>query len=209
MPRPDRLPRFTPVERLTHRATAAISTVLIATGLTLYLPSLSLLIARRPLVEGLHVAAGLLLPLPVLAASLSREFRADLTVLNRFAPEDWQWLRRADRRGAGLPIGKFNAGQKLAAAAFAAAGVVLLGTGIMLLLPTQLGLSDALRQGATIVHDSTTLALLALLVGHAYQAYAHPEARRALRTGSMETSYAEQQYPAWAEQSELAAKELS
>ena len=199
MPRPDRLPRFTPVERFTHRATAALCAVLIATGLTLYLPSLSLRIGRRPLVEGLHVAAGLLLPLPMLAALLSREFRADLAILNRFAPGDWQWLRRSDRRGAGLPIGKFNAGQKLAAAAFAAAGVVLFGTGIMLLLPTQLELSDGLRQGATIVHDSTTLALLALLLGHAYQAYAHPEARRALRTGSMDTGYALQHYPAWAE----------
>ena len=198
MPRPDRLPRFTPVERFAHRSTAAISGVLIATGLTLYLPSLSLLIARRPLVEGLHVAAGLLLPLPVLVALLSREFRADLAMLNRFAPADWQWLRRADRRAAGLPVGKFNAGQKLAAAAFAAGGVVLLGTGIMLLLPTQLGLSDGLRQGATIVHDSTTLALLALLLGHAYQAYAHPEARRALRTGEMDRAYAEEHYPSWA-----------
>jgi formate dehydrogenase subunit gamma len=200
MPPPDRLPRFTALERFTHRATAALCGVLVATGLTLYVPSLSLLIARRPLVEGLHVAAGLLLPVPFLAATLSSAFRADLAVLNRFIPADWDWLRRSGRREAGLPIGKFNPGQKLAAAAFAAAGVVLLGTGLMLLLPTQLGLSDGLRQGATIVHDSTTLALLALLVGHAYLAYTHPEARRALRTGSMDTGYAQQHYAGWAEQ---------
>ena len=202
MPRPERLPRFTAVERYTHRATALLCAVLVATGMTLYLPSLSLLVARRPLVEGLHVAAGLLLPVPFLAATVSSAFRADLVALNRFIPEDWDWLRRSGRREAGLPIGKFNPGQKLAAAAFAAAGVVLFGTGIMLLLPTQLGLSDGLRQGATIVHDSTTLALLALLVGHAYLAYTHPEARRALRTGSMDTRYAQQHYAGWAESTE-------
>jgi formate dehydrogenase subunit gamma len=198
MPRPDRLPRFTPAERRTHRATAALCGVLVVTGLTLYLPSLSLLVGRRPVVEGLHVAAGLLLPLPALAALLSPGFRADLAALNRFFPDDWRWLRRRDDR---LTAGKFNAGQKLAAAAFAAGGVVLFGTGIMLLLPTQLQLSDSLRQGATIVHDSVTLALLALLVGHAYLAYAHPEARTALRTGSMDARYAEEHYPGWARSS--------
>lgn len=198
MHQPDRLPRFTAAERFAHRATATLTFVLTATGLVLYLPSLSLLVGRRPVIEGVHVTAGLLLPIPTFVAFLSPAFRADLTMLNRFIPEDWQWLRRPDRRAAGLEIGKFNAGQKLAASAFAAAGVVLAGTGLMLLLPGQLNLPDGLRQGATIVHDSTTLALLALLAGHAYLAYTHPEARRALRTGSMDTRYAQNAYPAWA-----------
>jgi formate dehydrogenase subunit gamma len=194
MPPPDRLARFTPAERMTHRATAALCGVLAVTGMTLYLPSLSLLVGRRPLVEGAHVVAGLLLPLPTLAALLSPAFRADLAVLNRFTPADRQWLRRTP---GPVATGKFNAGQKLAAAAFAAAGVLLLGTGIMLTLPTQLGLSDSLRQGATLVHDTVTLALLALLGGHAYLAYRHPEARAALRTGSMDAGYALQHHPAW------------
>ena len=198
MSRPDRLVRFTPVVRLVHRSTASLALLLLASGLVLYLPSLSLLVGRRPLVEGVHVAAGLLLPLPVLLALATPSFRADLGALNRFTPHDWAWLRRRDRRRTGLPVGKFNAGQKLAAAAFGAAGVVLLGTGLMLLLPTQLGLSDPLRQGATIVHDSTTLALLALLIGHARLAYRHPEARQAMRTGLMDVAYAERNHADWA-----------
>src|SRR4051812_29162505 len=68
MPQADRLERFTPVERFAHRSTAALTLVLLATGLVLYLPSLSLLVGRRPVLEALHVVAGLLLPLPVLAA---------------------------------------------------------------------------------------------------------------------------------------------
>lgn len=202
MSRPDRLPRFTPAERFAHRAVATLGLILTASGLILYLPELSLLVARRTVVEGVHVIAGLLLPLPVFAALLSPAFRADLAVLNRFLPDDWAWLRNRDRRAPGLPVGKFNAGQKLAAAAFGAAGVVLFGTGIMLLLPSLLGLSDGLRQGATIVHDTTTLALVALLIGHARLAYRHPEARQALRTGTMDVTYAERHHAEWARSSQ-------
>ena len=199
MPPPDTVVRFTPVERFAHRSTASLAVLLLISGLTLYLPSLSLLVGRRPLVEGVHVVAGLLLPLPVLIALATPSFRADLGALNRFSPHDWTWLRRPERRRSPrYPVGKFNAGQKLAAAAFGAGGVVLLGTGLMLLLPTQLGLSDPLRQGATIVHDTVTLALLALLIGHARLAYRHPEARRAMRTGLMDAEYAEQNHADWA-----------
>jgi formate dehydrogenase subunit gamma len=198
MPRPERLPRFSPAERFAHRAVATLGLILTVSGLVLYLPELSLLVARRTLVEGVHVVAGLLLPLPVFAALLSPAFRADLAALNRFRPSDWDWLRNTERRTATLPVGKFNAGQKLAAAAFGAAGVVLFGTGLMLLLPDQLSLSDGLRQGATIVHDTTTLALVALLAGHASLAYRHPESRRAMRTGTMDAEYAEQHYSLWA-----------
>jgi formate dehydrogenase subunit gamma len=202
MPRPEGLPRFSPAERFAHRAVATLGLILTVSGLILYLPELSLLVARRTLVEGVHVIAGLLLPLPVFAALLSPAFRADLAALNRFPPSDWAWLRNRERRTSRLPVGKFNAGQKLAAAAFAGAGVVLFGTGIMLLLPSQLSLSDGLRQGATIVHDTTTLALVALLVGHASLAYRHPESRRALRTGTMDVAYAEQNYSEWARTSQ-------
>lgn len=183
---------------MVHRAVALLGMILIGSGLVLYIPSLSLLVARRPAVEGLHVAAGLLLPVPVFVALLSSAFRADLAVLNRFVPADRAWLRRRHRRRAALETGKFNAGQKLAAAAFAAAGVVLFGTGVMLAVPGQLGLTDSLREGATLVHDTTTLAVIALLIGHARLAYRHPEARAALRTGSMDTDYAQQNYGEWA-----------
>lgn len=200
MPRPDRVRRFSRAVRYTHRATSGLFVTLSVTGLVLYLPALSLLVGRRPLVEALHVAAGLVLPMPALAAWLSPEFRADMSALNRFTAADWAWLRRSDRRAARLPLGKFNGGQKLAAACFAAAVAVLFGTGIMLLIPTQLHLSTDLRQGATIVHDTTTWASLLLLVAHAWIAYSRPEARRALRDGTIDTRYAMREYPAWAHQ---------
>jgi formate dehydrogenase subunit gamma len=198
MRRPDTIARFSPVERFAHRSTALLVMVLTATGFSLFYQPLALIVGRRTLVEGIHVVAGLLLPLPTFVALLSAQFRNDLARLNRFAPDDWEWLRRRDRRRTSLSVDKFNAGQKLASACFGAAGVVLLGTGLLLLFPDQLSLSDNLRQGATVVHDATTLALVALLVGHARLAIRHPEARAAMRTGAMDAKYARREYAAWA-----------
>jgi cytochrome b subunit of formate dehydrogenase len=200
--RPETLPRFTPVERFAHRSTALLVLVLIASGMSLFYQPLALVVGRRPLVEGVHVVAGFLLPLPTFVALLSAEFRADLSRLDRFAPDDWEWLRRRDRRRTSLAVDKFNAGQKLAAACFGAAGVVLFGTGVLLLFPGQLSLSDNIRQGATVVHDATTLALVALLLGHAWLAMRHPESRAAMRTGAMDREYARREYAAWAAQAE-------
>ena len=195
---PESLARFTPIERFAHRSTALLVLVLIASGFSLFYQPLALIVGRRPIVEAIHVVAGFLLPVPTFIALLSAEFRADLGHLNRFAPDDWEWLRRRDRRRTSLAVEKFNAGQKIAAACFGAAGVVLFGTGILLLFPDQLSLSDSIRQGATVVHDATTLALVALLAGHARLAMRHPEARAAMRTGAMDAEYARREYAAWA-----------
>ena len=200
MPRPpDGLPRFTPAERFVHRSTALLVGVLVATGAVLYAEPLAVAVGRRPLMAGLHVAAGLLLAVPTaLALLLSQAFREDVARLGRFGPDDSTWLRRRDRRTAGLRVGKFNAGQKLAASAVAGAGLVLLGSGLLLLAPVRLDLPDAVREGATFTHDVFTFGLLALLVGHAWQAWRHPEARAALRSGVVDRGYALREHPTWA-----------
>jgi formate dehydrogenase subunit gamma len=173
--------------------------VLAVTGAALYVPSLALLVGRRTAVEAVHVVAGLLLPVPTLAAlAVSASLRADVRALNRMTGTDWAWLRRRNRRHAGLPVGKFNGGQKLAAAVVAGAGLVLLGTGLLLLAPARFALPVGVRQGATITHDLFTFGLLVLLAGHVWLAYRHPEARLALRTGSVDRGYAEREHPAWA-----------
>lgn len=200
-PPPDLLPRFTRAETWVHRSTAALVTVLFATGAVLYLEPLALLVGRRLLIEGTHIAAGLMLPLPTLVGLWrSPELRADVAVLARFQPVDGTWLRQRNRRSAGLAVGKFNGGQKLAAATIAGAGLVLFGTGLLLLAPAWWDLPVPLRQGATITHDLFTFGLLLLLAGHLWLALRHPEARAALRTGQVDRSYAEREHPAWAEQ---------
>jgi len=196
------LSRFTAAERLVHRSTAALIAVLTATGAVLYYEPFALAVGRRPLVEGLHIAAGLLLPVPTIAGlALSAAFRHDVRTLGRMSKLDWLWLRRRDRRTARLPIGKFNGGQKLASAVLLGALLVLFGTGLLLIAPVTINLPVKLRTGATITHDLFTFGVLLLLGGHFWLALRHPEARTALRTGQMDLGYAEIEYAGWAAES--------
>jgi formate dehydrogenase subunit gamma len=193
-----RLPRFTVAERWVHRATAALVGVLLATAAALYYEPVAIAVGRRPLVAGVHVVAGLLLPVPTLLGLLSPAFRADLSRLNRLTSVDRAWLRRRDRRVAGLPVGKFNGGQKVASAFVAGAGLVLFGSGLVLLGPVRVDVPVGWRQGATLVHDLLAAGLFVVLAGHVWQAYRHPEARAAMRTGSVDTAYASREHPQWA-----------
>jgi formate dehydrogenase subunit gamma len=200
MPPPaDTLPRFSRAETLVHRTTALLVAVLVATGAELYVEALAVAVGRRTLMASLHVTAGVLLAAPTaLGLLFDPAFRRDVTRLGRFGPDDWAWLRRKDRRGAGLRVGKFNGGQKVAASVLAGSGLVLLASGLMLLAPLQLDLPDSVREGATFTHDVFTFGLIALLLGHFWQAWRHPEARAALRTGVVDRDYAEREHPEWA-----------
>jgi formate dehydrogenase subunit gamma len=206
--KPDTLPRFTVTEKWVHRVTGALIAILTVTGAVLYYEPFALAVGRRPIVEGTHIAAGLLLPLPSLVGSLmSPALRHDFAILGRMTRTDWQWLRRKDRRIARLPIGKFNGGQKLASAVLLGALLVLFFTGLLLIAPVRIDLPVGMRQGATIVHDLFTFGVLALLTGHFWLAVRHPEARHALRTGRMDRRYAETEYSGWAAQTQAAMRD--
>ncbi|HEY6745590.1 MAG TPA: cytochrome b/b6 domain-containing protein [Mycobacteriales bacterium] len=193
---PPELVRFAPSSRAVHRATAVLGIVCLVTAAALYLEPLAELVGRRNLVVDLHVWSGLALPAPALLGALARATRADFGLLNRFTPADREWLRRRDRRRAGLPVGKFNAGQKLNAALSAGGGLVLLGTGIVMAYGRRWPLD--LRIGATFVHDWTAAAFLLLVLGHLWFASHDEDARRGMRTGSVPAGWALQQHPAWA-----------
>ena len=190
------LVRFAPASRRVHRATAVLVGACLLTAAVLYLEPLSVLVGRRELVMRVHVLAGLALPLPVLLGRLSAAYRDDLRELNRFGPADAEWLRRRDRRAARLPVGKFNAGQKLNAALSAGGGLVLLGTGIVMEYGRSWPLS--LRTGATFVHDWTAAAVLLLVLGHLWLASRDTDARRGMRTGWVPLDWARREHPAWA-----------
>ncbi|MEU0771027.1 cytochrome b/b6 domain-containing protein [Streptomyces albogriseolus] len=190
--------RFAPAQRWAHRAMALLMGVCVATAACLYVPQLAQLAGRRALVVTLHQWSGLLLPVPVLAAAVSRAFRADLARLNRFGPHDRVWLRaalRRDRRPASRPAGKFNAGQKLYAAWIAGATLVMLGTGLLMWFTHLTPL--VWRTAATFVHGWLALTVGIVLAGHVGMALADPEARRGLRTGSVRREWAEREHPLW------------
>ncbi|MFJ9212178.1 cytochrome b/b6 domain-containing protein [Streptomyces sp. NPDC102264] len=196
-----RIRRFSRAERWVHRVTGALMLLCVATAACLYVPQLAELVGRRALVVTLHEWSGLLLPVPLLLGLASRALRADLRRLNRFLPYDAEWLRavrRRDARPGARPAGKFNAGQKLYAGWIAGAVLVMLGTGLLMWFT---GLAPVLwRTSATFVHDWLALAIGVVLAGHIGMAYGDPQARRGMRTGSVDRAWAEREHPRWKEE---------
>jgi formate dehydrogenase subunit gamma len=196
-PRPTVFPRFTPAERWVHQATALLAGVCIATAACLYVAPLAELVGRRRLVVTVHEWSGIALPLPVLLGLASRALRSDLERLNRFHDHDRRWLRAAVTRRAArdIPSGKFNAGQKVYAAWTAGAGLVMVGTGLMLWFPDFVALS--LRTGATFVHDWLALAVGVVVAGHIWRAAADPGAREGMWRGSVSRVWADREHRLW------------
>lgn len=193
----DRVLRFARAERWLHWSNAVLFLVLLATGMTLYVPALSRVVARRVLVKDIHVWSGLLLPVPLLLAYAGRwreSVRRDVRRFARWSLDDWRWLRSFGRRGRAR-LGKFNAGQKLNAIFVAAAIPVMLATGVIMRWFDPFPL--AWRTGATFVHDWYALALLVVIVGHIGKGLADPMALRAMRTGTVPLAHVARRHPRW------------
>ena len=198
--------RFSRTERLVHRAVAVLMLSCIATAAILYNGFLSAPVGHRRIVKLIHVFSGYALPIPILLGLVSTAYRADLRRVNRFSPADWRWLRSRNRRDATIPVGKFNAGQKLNSALSGGAIVVLLSTGTLMYVPDVARLSW--RTGATFVHDWFALAVGLLVLGHINYALRDREARRGMRTGRVTTTWARTHHAAWLDEL-LAAEPLS
>ncbi len=192
------LRRFTTAERWVHRSTAALMGACLATAAVLYVGPLAVLVGRRSLVAQVHLVAGIALPLPLLLGLLSRAVRHDAHRLGRFLPVDSVWLRARDRRTADLPVGKFNAGQKLNAALSLGAILLMLGTGLTMRYANQWPLT--VRTGSTFVHDWVAFFLTVLVLGHVRLALRDPQARAGLRTGAVPVGWALREHRGWAEE---------
>jgi formate dehydrogenase subunit gamma len=189
--------RFDRVERSLHWTNAALFLTLLATGMTLYVPSLSAVVGRRVLLKDIHVISGVLLPVPLLLAYGGRwraGLRRDVRRLARWSVDDRRWLLSWGRRGR-ASMGKFNAGQKLNAIFVAGAIPVMLATGSVMrwFSPFPVGW----RTGATFVHDWIAIALLAVIVGHIAKALAEPVALRAMWRGRVPAGHVERHHPRW------------
>jgi formate dehydrogenase subunit gamma len=134
----------------------------------------------------------------MLLGAVSAAYRTDVRRLNRFTPSDWRWLRSRDRRDGSIPVGKFNAGQKLNACLVAGSTLVLLGTGSVMYWTGLVRLSW--RSGATFVHDWFALGLGLLVIGHIVFALKDPEARRGMRSGTVSTRWARAEHRAWVDE---------
>ncbi len=203
--RPALLVRFDRIERAVHWITATLFLLLVVTGAILYLEPLQAVVGRRALVEDIHVYAGLALPLPLVVAlsgSWGRALREDLRRFNRWSTDDRAWLRSLFRPGPErrsrlrtLRVGKFNAGQKLNAAFVAGAGLVMLGTGVIMRWYHPWPLNW--RTGATFVHDWLALGLGIVIIGHIGMALRDPDALRSMLVGTIRRAWAKRHAPAW------------
>jgi formate dehydrogenase subunit gamma len=160
----DEAPRFSRPEQWIHGLTAMLIGICIATAAVLYNGSLAVLVGERYIVEQVHVWCGYAIPAPLIVGLLSGTYRLDLGRLNRFTNTDWAWLRSRHRRDGHIPIGKFNAGQKLNAAISLGSIGVLLASGTVMYFTNSFRLSW--RSGATFTHDWFALGFGLLIIGH-------------------------------------------
>ena len=196
--RPGYVRRFTVTERVVHWTHAAAFFALLASGLVLYVPSLSTWISRRDLVKNVHIWTAVAWAVALVAIFVVGNRRA-----LREAWREVETIDRDDRRwlgGGRAPQGRFNAGQKLNVLFTVAFAILFTVSGFFLWLGER---NTAYRlDGAVTVHDTVMFASLALLVGHLYLAVIHPTTRHALRgitRGEVREDWARKHHAKWLE----------
>jgi formate dehydrogenase subunit gamma len=199
-----RIDRFTLTERLAHWLLAGAFFVMLGSGLALYLPSLSNIVAR-PTAKAWHLWSAAVLGIGLVALIALGNRRAlgrtalDLERLDR---DDASWIVGAPGRFVtgepAPPQGRFNAGQKLNAAITLGLMIVMAVTGLLLWYGEQ---DTAFRYAGTVyVHDWGAWLLIVLVAGHMYLAVLHPATRHALRgmtVGDVDRKWAAQHHSKW------------
>jgi formate dehydrogenase subunit gamma len=199
------LPRFTLTERLIHWVHATAFFVLLASGLALYIPALSIAVGRRPVVKAVHIWTAVAWAAAIVVIATFGNRRAlwrTVREIDLFDKDDARFLTGHVH----APQGRFNAGQKVNAILTAAFAVLFAVSGFLLWYgerDTQFRL-----QGTFYLHDSLMFLSLGLLVGHLYLALIYPATRHALHgitLGTVRDDWARTHHVKWVE--ELAASD--
>jgi formate dehydrogenase subunit gamma len=195
--KPGYVHRFSKTERAIHWVNALGFFFLLATGLILYIPRLSVEVGLRQFVQAAHFWSGCAWVGALLVIAVLGDRRGLLRTareLDVFEREDVNWLSgRRPREQA-----RFNAGQKLNAALNAAFMVLFGVSGLLLWFGEQ---DTRFRFASTVIlHDGLLYASLALLLGHLYLSLIHPATRHALRgmvLGNVREDWARQHHARW------------
>src|SRR5579859_3992176 len=105
------LQRFSSTERAVHWTYAVCFLTLLATGLIMYLPALSILVPSRLILRQLHLAAAFfIVSVPALIGLFGdrQSVVADLQTVDRWDADDRAWLADV-LRGLPTEAGRFNA----------------------------------------------------------------------------------------------------
>jgi len=180
----NRITRWNRTERAAHWVHATAFCVLLASGLCLYLPSLSELVSRRPLLKDIHLYTA-----AAWAGALALVFLVG----------DKRSLRRTFRELDRLdPNGLMNRGQQLNTIATIAFAILFSITGLLLWYGER---DTRFRFASTLlVHDWLMYISLVLFVGHLYYALILPSTRHSLSgmtRGWVREDWAERRHPAW------------
>ncbi len=189
--------RFSKTERTLHWANAVFFFFLLASGLVLYLPSLSIAIGRRTLVQDVHFWSGIAWVCVLAAIVVVGDRRGIVRTareVDRFDRDDLRWL--AGKKPA--PQGRLNAGQKINTALTAAFTLLFLASGLLLWVGER---NTSWRFASTVIlHDGLMYVSLVLLLGHLYLAVINPATRHSLRgitAGSVSEEWASAHHAKW------------
>jgi formate dehydrogenase subunit gamma len=175
--------RFSRTERTLHWVNALFFLYLLGTGLVLYLPSLSVLVGRRPLLKDMHFWGG-----------IGWVSAIGLVVLLG----DRRGLLRTAREVEMLSPSRFNVGQKVNAILNAAFVILFFASGMLLWLGER---DTRFRFASTVLlHDWLLYLATGLFLGHLYLAVIHPATRHSLRgmtRGTVREDWARRHYPYW------------
>ena len=194
-----RLHRFSRTERAVHWVHAAAFVVLLATGLALYLPSLSELVGRRPLLKTIHVytAVAWVVALVLIVLLGDRAgLRATAREIDLFDRDDRAWLR-----GRRPPQGRLNAGQKVNTILTVVFGLMFALSGFFLWYGER---DTRFRFAQTIlIHDWLTYISFVLFLGHLYLSLISPRTRHSMNgitRGWVDEDWARAHHAKWAAQ---------
>lgn len=202
-----RIERFTPFERAAHWANAAAFVILAVSGIVIAFGKFFLLPIMGSTLFGwltyaLKTAHNLVGPLFVVSLVI-----VIITFLRDELPRagDWAWIRAGGGlvgRGHEPPSHRFNAGEKvLFWGGVVVLGVIAAGSGLVLdkLIPGLAYLRGDM-QVAHMVHATSTILMMALMLGHIYLGTIGMRgAYRAMRDGHVSEGWAREHHEFWAQ----------
>lgn len=197
---PEKLLRYTAVERANHWLAALTFILLALSGLVFFHPAfypLNQLFGGGVWARILHPFVGVLMIISFGAMFLRYRKLAAMT------PNDWEWLKHVREMVDGddrqMPeAGKFNGGQKMLFWLVVACMALLILSGFVIWRAYFSFLFPAvvIRFGV-VVHAVAGTVIIALIIFHIYAAFWTKESINAMLYGQVRRAWAKQHHPEW------------